>query len=165
MITFDERGHLLEPIELNLTEFKEIFVDEWQDKTSTRPNIFATFEQYLTDFKALITPDFHMWINGSFVTQKSHPRDIDFVCFIDYSLFETKKELLDKQFGKYSTKDIYGLTLDAYICLVYPRNHDKAAFSQSDERYWLNQFSSTKPDRHHKKYSKGFIKIKFNENE
>jgi hypothetical protein len=165
MITFDERGHLLEPIELNLTEFKEIFVDEWQDKTSTRPNIFATFEQYLTDFKALITPDFHMWVNGSFVTQKSHPRDIDFVCFIDYTIYFNQVKLIDNQFGKYGTKDVYGLQLDGYVSPVYPKNHQDAFTTQSNKVYWISQFSSTKPDRHQKKYSKGFIKINFNENE
>lgn len=85
--------------------------------------------------------------------------------FIDHTIFETKEQLLENQFGKHGVKNFYGLLLDAHICLVYPENHENAFFTKSDERYWLNQFSTTKEDRHHKKYSKGFIKIKFNSNE
>lgn len=165
MITFDERGHLIESYELNWTQFQELFVDKWQRDRSTRTNIFDVFEKYVADFKTMITPDFDMWINGSFVTQKDNPQDIDFVSFIDYNVYSKKVKLIDNQFGKYGVKKIYGVLLDGYISPIYPQKHEEAFTTRADELYWLNQFSSTKPDRHHKKYSKGFIKIKFNSHE
>ena len=162
MITFDEHGYLIKHYDLNISQFKELFVDKWSRETSTRYAIFEIFEKYLTDFQTTITPDFDMWIDGSFVTQKSNPQDIDFVSFIDHTIYDEKEQLLDNQFRKYGAKNFYGQLIDAYICVVHPSNHEKAIITQSDERYWLNQFSYTKPNRQNKKYSKGFIKMKFN---
>ena len=79
MIKFDERGHLVETYELNITQFKELFVDKWRD--STRPNIFGVFEKYVEDFKTMITPDFNMWVNCSFVTKKRQPKRLRFCEF------------------------------------------------------------------------------------
>jgi hypothetical protein len=165
MITFDERGHLVESYELNVMQFKELFVDKWHRDTSTRLNIFDVFEKYVEDFQTMITPDFNMWVNGSFVTQKGNPRDIDFVSFIDYTIYFKEVKLIDNQFGKYGTENHYGLLLDGYVSPIYPQEHEDFFTTQANEAYWRTQFSYTKPDRHLKKYSKGFIKIKFTDNE
>jgi hypothetical protein len=162
MINFDERGHLSKPFELNMSQFQELFVDKWPPETSTRHAIFDTFEKYLADFQDIITPDFEMWIDGSFVTQKSNPQDIDFVSFIDYTVYFKEVKLIDNQFNKYGTKTFYGKLLDGYVSPIYPEGHKDAYDTRANEVYWFNQFSSTKPDRFKKKYSKGFIKIKFN---
>jgi hypothetical protein len=165
-MTFDERGNLVEPVELNLLEFKATFVDKWQKGTSTRHAIFDTFETYVSDFRNLITPNFVMWIDGSFVTLKrDNPNDIDFVSFIDYSVYKENQVLIDSRFNKYGAKNHYGTLLDAYVCAVYPPEHEDAYFTKSDEMDWLYQFSSTKADKRGKKYPKSFVKIKFTEND
>jgi hypothetical protein len=165
-MTFDERGNLVESIELNIETFREIFVDKWQDKTSTRRAIFADFEAYIADFRNLITPNFVMWVDGSFVTAKrDNPNDIDFVIFIDYKVYEANQSIIDSRFNKYGSKNHYGVLLDAYICTVYPANHEKSFHSKSDEMDWFHQFSYTKPDKRGKKYAKSFVKIKFTEND
>jgi hypothetical protein len=166
LMTFDERGNLVEPVELTIAQFRETFVDKWQGNRSTRPAIFDVFETYVSDFRNLITPNFVMWIDGSFVTlKKDNPNDIDFVSFIDYRIYDEKKPIIDSRFGKYTTKDHYGKLLDAYICLVFPSTHENAIRTQSDELDWLRQFSYTKPDRHKRQYPKSFVKIKFTEND
>jgi hypothetical protein len=164
MITFDERGHLTKPFELNMSQFKELFVDKWSHGTSTRHAIFEVFETYLADFRTMITPDFDMWIDGSFVTQKTNPQDIDFVSFIDYTVYLKNVKLVDNQFNKYGTKTVYGKLRDGYVSPIYPKEHEDAYYTHSNEIYWFDQFSSTKPDRFKKKYSKGFIKLKFSSN-
>jgi hypothetical protein len=55
--------------------------------------------------------------------------------------------------------------LDAYICPIYPSEHEKGFSSKADEIEWFHQFSNTKPDRMGKKYRKSFVKIKFTEND
>jgi hypothetical protein len=165
-MTFDERGNLVESMELNIETFREIFVDKWQDKTSTRRAIFQDFEAYISDFKNLITPNFVMWVDGSFVTAKNdNPNDIDFVSFIDYTVYEARQALIDSRFNKYGSKNHYGILLDAYICTIYPAKHEKGFHSKSDEMEWFHQFSHTKPDKKGKKYAKSFVKIKFTEND
>lgn len=165
-MTFDERGNLIEPVELNLLQFREFFVDKWQNNISTRQVIFDVFENYVLDFKDLVTPNFVMWIDGSFVTiKKDNPRDIDFVSFIDYRIYDEKKAILESRFGKYGAPNHYGKLVDAYICLVYPLNHANATYTKSDEMNWFYQFSSTKPDARGKKYPKSFVKIKFTKND
>jgi hypothetical protein len=106
-----------------------------------------------------------MWVDGSFVTAKrDNPNDIDFVIFIDYEVYEANQSIIDSRFNKYGSKNHYGVLLDAYICLVYPLNHENAILTQSDEMYWYHKFSSTKPDRQKNKFAKAFVKIKFYEN-
>jgi hypothetical protein len=163
---FDERGNLVEPVELNIVQFRETFVDKWQRDMSTRLAIFDVFKTYILDFRNLITPDFVMWIDGSFVTiKRDNPRDIDFVSFIDYKIYDEKKPLIDSRFNKYGAPNHYGTLLDAYVCSVYPTTHEHAFNTKSDEMYWLKQFSYTRPDRQHRKYPKSFVKIKFTEND
>lgn len=165
-MTFDERGNLVEPVELNIAQFRETFVAKWQGNASTRPAIFDVFETYILDFRNLITPNFVMWIDGSFVTLKrDNPRDIDFVSFIDYAVYEAKKPLIDSRFNKFGAPNHYGTLLDAYVCSVYPPNHENAFYTKSDEMDWLYQFSSTKADKRGKKYPKSFVKIKFSDND
>lgn len=159
---FDIRGNLIETTEMTLSEFYETFVAKWHKDNTTRYPIYEVFEIYLTDFKTFITPNFTMWIDGSFVeTKKNRPNDIDFVSFIDHKIYEAQEKLLENRFGKYGVKKFYGKLLDAYIVSIYPDNHRKASVTTEDEIYWLHQLNKTKPDRHNKQYSKGFVKIKF----
>ena len=160
---FDLRGNLTQSIELTFQEFKEQFVTNWAAEDTTRSSIFNVFETYIADFQALITPDFVTWVDGSFVSnKKSNPNDIDFVSFINSKTYDDKTDLINKRFGKFGVKKFYGEDLDAYICPVYPENHQKAFYTKSDTLEWLHQFSHTKPKKvGDKSFSKGFITIKF----
>jgi len=56
----------------------------------------AIFEEYLALVEALrnleIGP-FFQWINGSCVTQKAHPRDLDVVTFVNFGNFQGKEDV------------------------------------------------------------------------
>ena len=162
-MNFDLRGNLAQSIELTFQEFKEAFVTNWAAEDTTRASIFNVFETYIADFQVLITPDFITWVDGSFVSnKKSNPNDIDFVSFVDSKIYDDKTDLVNKRFGKFGVKEFYGKYLDAYICPVYPENHQKAFYTKSDTMDWLHQFSHTKPKKlGDKSFSKGFITIKF----
>lgn len=74
-IVFDEDTGLLVPGEhrMTLEKFKEIFVHN-----ERRRYIFERFEQLFEVFRQIACS--HLYIDGSFVTKKPHPNDID-VCW------------------------------------------------------------------------------------
>lgn len=147
---------------MTFQEFKEAFVTNWAAEDTTRASIFNVFETYIADFQALITPDFITWVDGSFVSnKKSNPNDIDFVSFVDFKVVDDKVELLDERSRRLGVKNFYGNLIDAYICPVYPENHQKAFYTKSDMLDWQNQFSYTRPNKNKERFSKGFITIKF----
>ena len=165
-MNFDNRGNLLENYVVNFEEFYSEFVSKWDSEDSIRSDISQIFQTYINDFKALITSEFIIWIDGSFLSNlKKDPQDIDFVIFINYEIIESKINLINNRFGKHGVKEFYGKQLDAYISPIYPTNHKNSFWTQSDKAYWIQQFSTTKPNRNGVKYSKGFIKMEFKNDE
>lgn len=124
-----------------------------------RKKQLGILEDYLNNFSNKITPDFRIWIDGSFVTKKQRPHDIDFVIFIDYQIMESSEDLV---------KDFLNLgifvprELDAYIVETYPEEHQNYKYFEEREKYWLFEFTRVNPkNRLKKQVSKGFIEIDF----
>jgi len=82
LFSFDIRGNLLptQRVHLSFETFKATFVDSFELE-STRHQIFENYCRFLDDFSTSITPKFTHWINGSFVSNRVNPNDIDFFCF------------------------------------------------------------------------------------
>jgi hypothetical protein len=107
----------------------------------------------------LITPNFTQWINGSFVTQKEQPGDIDFVSFIDFDLYERKRAIIEP--GMISTKT-YNQGLDAYVLKCYKKeveNYEK--FTLFHQNNWFQRFTYSREDDNKNIFPKGFIEINF----
>jgi hypothetical protein len=157
-LNFTEEGYLtpIEGIESDLEIIKTTFVDEFPN-SKTRRRLFENYLEYLRQFSRNITPQFEQWINGSFVTQKVNPNDIDFVTFIDGSTFlRYEKEL--ESFWSFSLEDE---GLDAYIVKIYPT--DSLLFLAHTEHFknvWLKRYCRTKADAQLDISKKGFIKLK-----
>lgn len=150
---FDLNGNLkpYSPIETTIDEIRKNFVDDFKGSTS-RERIFESYLGYINDFKQMIGTDFFQFINGSFVTRKRTPKDLDLVTFLDYETFETlETELMPfKGFVNYPG-------IDAYIEKVYPASHPFNIRYQSDYLYWTEFFSKNREGQR-----KGFLKIEFN---
>ena len=84
-LKFDIKGHLVpyERIALSIEEFEEFFVSSFSEE-STRLEIFQNYLKFIEAFRNEITPNFKQWIDGSYVTNKVNPRDVDFVTLIDH---------------------------------------------------------------------------------
>jgi hypothetical protein len=159
-VQFDERGYLTpyDKVEMSLESFENNFVHDFAN-SSTRTNILHSYRAYLVDFQRLITTNFTQWIDGSFVTTKLNPNDIDFVTFIDAAVFEEKESLIINQFIFPNARNVYGV--DAYGVRIYPSNHPFHSIGISDTLYWNEWFGRTRPNRANKKFQKGFVQIKF----
>lgn len=162
-LNFDIRGYLkpYTKVELSLNEFKENFVDSFEENSS-RIEIFANLEKYIHDFEIEITPDFKLWINGSFATNKRNPKDLDLVTIIDHKVAEAKYHLLKSKF--LNKKALVPYKIDAYIVRVFPSDHKDHSKSVSDLLYWEHWFGNSKKNRAKKRFPKGFIELNFKKN-
>jgi len=147
MLQFDEYGNLApdQPIESDLGEVETVFVFN-----AHRRQLFSRLMLFLEDISTIGCDPIEAWVDGSFVTQKNQPNDIDVVLFVDYQIFELIEARL------YELKKSYKKENDAYFVCVYPDTHDLHRLTRSDRIYWLNQFSDDRMGR-----KKGIIQIYF----
>ena len=84
MLYFDKNGNLhpYEPIPADMEILKTEFVDNINSEIRLRH--YKKLEKYLTELKGLIVEDIIIWVNGSYVTKKKNPKDIDIVVFIPW---------------------------------------------------------------------------------
>ena len=159
-LAFDIRGNLVpqERIELTLDEFRATFVEAFE-VDSTRHEIFENYLVFIQDFQKEISETFTHWINGSFVSNKPNPNDIDFVTLIEHEIYEEKRDKIDAKFRLKGAKQWYNV--DAYTVELFPEGHSKYLICKSDLVYWDNWFSKTKPDWRKRKFPKGYIEMKF----
>lgn len=152
MLTFDQNGFLT-PCEAILTDFstvERVFVDEFPSSTTRR----AHFDRYL-DYNACLStylPDgFTQWVDGSFVTRKKNPDDIDVLTFVDYALFERHEQALR------GLKKEFAPQVDSYYVPVYPIGHRNRIHYDFDYIDWLHTWGYTtiRP-----RSPKGFIELK-----
>lgn len=160
-LSFDIRGNLkpYQKIEIDIEAFKTYFLYSFEN-SFTRQVIMENYEQYLSDFQREVTPDFVQWIDGSFVSNKNNPKDIDFVNLIDFDIYDEKEEIIASKFRLHNAKNVYK-RVDAYAVKIYPEGHERAKITEYDLVYWRNWFTETKNNRMKKKFPKGFIELKF----
>ncbi|OJV15505.1 MAG: hypothetical protein BGO21_31450 [Dyadobacter sp. 50-39] len=152
---FDIQGNL-KPYDIIYTDwstFKAEFVDAFP-RSSTRQVIFENFSVYMEKLVAIIGTDFHQWIDGSFVTRKLNPGDIDFVTFVNAKTFSRNEHLL-YLLKEYSRDQ--RLRIDGYFVKDYPKDHKDFFQSYLDSVQWMHGFS--KDTR--KGQSKGFIQLNY----
>jgi hypothetical protein len=153
MLKFDEKGFLTpyNPINVDLENFKRIFVYNERCK--------RIFNNYL-DFNALLLKmpvgHFYQWLNGSFVTSKQFPNDLDFVNFVNFEFyikFEKEIRILKNRFDK----------LDCYFVSIYPKEHRFFDRTHLDILEWQHDFSTNRITSifEEKTNKKGFIQINF----
>ncbi len=159
-LNFDSRGNLkpYEIIKISFEDFQEVFVNSF-DKDSRRHLLLEKYLNYLQDFSQILNGNFYQWIDGSFVTTKYNPRDIDLVSIIHFEDFEMNSKKISDKFVSLNARKLY--VVDAYVVADYPESHPKYSFTHTDLLYWKDLFSQTKVNRAKRQYPKGFVQINF----
>jgi hypothetical protein len=158
-ITFDSNGHITpyQRIPSNLEALEAHFVQSFPH-SHTRHRLFVNFLRYLEKFKSRVSRHFTVWVNGSFVSQKENPNDMDFVIFLDYRIYEAQEAFLD-QFWTFSLEDE---GMDAFLVRVFPEDSvEYHSITQRQREKWLEVYTQTKPSQYEKILPKGFIEINF----
>lgn len=155
-LRFEENGNLYpyEAIITDLSTFKVFFVDNFPHSI-TRRELYANYLRYNSELKNLLGIDFIQWINGSFVTTKENPNDIDFVSFIPHEIMEKYEQELD-EFWSFSLEN---KGLDAYLLATYSADHSFYPAVEIQKTRWITRFSYTKPEQNTMVLNKGFIQI------
>lgn len=159
-LRFDLRGNLLpaKKNELTLNEFERFFVS-LLPYSSRREELLEQM-LVLTEFiKTELDLHFELWIDGSFVSKKREPNDIDLVLLVDYEDFNENRILLEEIFT--NRVRLNWKNIDGYLLILYPESHNFHSYKLSDKAYWYNLFTKTKMNRAEKRYDKGFVNIKF----
>lgn len=157
---FDVRGNLLpaDLIEIAFEELEKIFV-EGERESVTRKELFEHYREYLIRLSELLEYPFFQWLDGSFISRKMNPRDIDLISGISYRDYQKNVRIFEKEFISFEVRKKYGI--DAYIVPIYPEGHPKRMITESDLLYWRNLFGKTKVNRAGKQFKKGFVQINF----
>nr|WP_165784097.1 hypothetical protein [Leptospira levettii] len=130
---------------MNEGEFFKLTVESFPTST-TRMEIFKGFQNYskiLSNAKLAG----EIWANGSFLTEKEDPTDIDVVFrtsgeYYD-SVSQVERDKIDQVLRNYSTD----LKCDSYHFYQYSQFHPLFSVGQQMRSYWLGQWG----------FSRGFI--------
>lgn len=145
-----------------MENFKRIYVGTFKEN-SKRAELFRHYEKYLKEMSALMTNNFYQWIDGSYVSNKENPGDIDVLSVLHYQDYESNQKILNENFSSFASRTKY--KVDGYVMAEYPIKHKKHIFTKSDLAYWQSLFGSTKMNRAKKQHPKGFIQINIIKNE
>ena len=151
MELFNEKG-LLRPgsSEYKLEEIEKIFVKEFSE-SQTRSNIYNGFLIWLKHLLNICIPN-EIWLDGSFVTNKINPNDLDLVCFIEINDYVNNTTEINRlrQLGLQNHCDVY------MAFSPNPLLPPKLIGEFTNKRnYWRGQFGFDREDN-----PKGRIKIK-----
>jgi hypothetical protein len=144
-------------------EYKRIFDLDYFEKTfvspysfsSSRRMIFNDYLRYSKKFAEEYCYQWIQWIDGSFITDKLNPNDIDVVNFIQYS------EALEKRkndFNQFKRKfgSIANYQTDGFLVIL--DNIARKNVNQNEINYWQKIFSTTRNNER-----KVFFEIKLNQ--
>ena len=154
LISFDERGNIYpyQKVELAIDSCFDAFVSNIP-LSRTRGVLFDNLLRYRAELFQKANCSFLQWLNGSFVTQKLNPNDIDLANLIPYDDdIEQQIETLMPYFSLGGSLEKY--QIDAHLIPVYPENDIRFENTKLRLAYFEKWFGH---DRAY--HSKGFIEI------
>jgi hypothetical protein len=159
MFTFNRRGNLV-PSEVILTDwntFHSYFVEEINN--TQRKVIGKKLGEFLFEILQIINIPFEVWIDGSFVTQKTEPNDVDVLIHLPNDIFSKYKSTISPliEQSKYATNGL----IDAYITIQYSKNHPYYPLYEADIMEWKHIYGKTRATLSGARFPKGIITLKF----
>lgn len=156
-MTFNEHGLLMpaEGIPATIDEFYHAFVQPFT-ASETRERLFGEWINYNRMLRQELSESFTQWVDGSFVTQKLNPKDIDIVSFIPSYLFRKFEKRLDY----YWTDNWEREGIDAYLVEQCTIHDSLIAKFRIQLENWQKLYTSTKAVDEPARASKGFLIIR-----
>lgn len=123
----------------------------------TRRSLYYAFEELLQRFLVEKIPC-EFWVDGSFLTQKIDPQDVDVAIKIDHdvtsSLTASQRLLVDDANEAEFIKGI-----DSYVFVALPRHHEHFGTALDERETWAEQFGL----EHSERWCKGLAVLRLGE--
>jgi Family of unknown function (DUF6932) len=135
-------------------EIEAALVDGFQESATRR----RLFDQALELLEAIrkIVPVSALWIDGSFVTTKEHPGDIDLVSHLDGEALDALKPvdqmLLGGLVAGHWSRDLSGC--DSFVVGVYPPGHNARGQYEAAASWWDSFFGNDRAGN-----AKGYVEL------
>jgi hypothetical protein len=124
---------------MSVTDLRRICIETFPASKNRAPLLDALLV-LLNDLASLAAPC-TLWIDGSFLTEKPEPEDIDLsVCF-DLSVFERFPENLQQVLNERLNGKTYHPLLDTYLLVSATRDHPMSDIYRQVEEYWIGWWS------------------------
>ena len=153
---FDANGYLdagLHPT--TLADIRTHFVDPFP-APSTRPTVYAGYERHTAELQKS-SVEFEQFLDGSFVSNKQDPGDIDLLGMADLHAIDAlpaaEKQRLHDLFLGPACKQTY--ECDAYFLPSVPDTDPAYPHFRRQRKYWMGEFGFDRMDR-----PKGILTIK-----
>ena len=158
MLQFDELGHLKPTgtTELTLPAFELFFVENLDDRAHRR-RLFENYLLFLAELKKVVGPTFYQWVDGSFVSQKARPADLDVVTFTD---LQTNVQH-EHDFIAMRARARIDWKMDANFAVDWDKNMPMPQGFLKTTEFWQRFYGFSRPDINQVKHPKGFIRLNF----
>jgi hypothetical protein len=123
---------------MTLDDLDELCVAQFYSST-TREEIFNTLTKLVGNLSK-VNIDGDLWIDGSFLTKKTNPADVDVVLVIDNNAYEQANEEQEQAIKELDSNDWSGGICDSYILVVYDSSDALYWFGEYMRAYWIRQF-------------------------
>ncbi len=152
-LNFNEQGLLVPDaaISADLDTIEKYFVANFPT-SKTRQKLFENLVAFNHQLQNEVFPWYEQWINGSFVTMKEDPNDVDVVTLLDYQVYEARFYKLEKFFS-FSLEE---QGIDSYFVPVFPEDHELHRETVADLADWHRRFT-----RARSRDSKGYLTLTF----
>ena len=128
--------------EMLLPAIRQLCIDAFP-LSATRAGLMAAIEAICNSLStALIHAS--VWIDGSFMTQKIDPADIDLAVRFLYAALPSPGPEQQALLNRIASKQFPGC--DSYIFIEYPEGHPLHAAGDMMRAYWQRQFGFTRRD-------------------
>jgi hypothetical protein len=130
---------------MNVATLRQKCVDGFP-LSNTRATIMNGLEQVVQELESFEVAG-EIWIDGSFMTQKIDPEDVDVLLRVDSALYDGGSPELRKAIDDFDSAQLkHRYHCDSYVWREYPVGHSLHNESEWDRAYWIRQFGFSRGD-------------------
>jgi hypothetical protein len=128
----------------SVDKVREVLVDPFPD-SPTRADIYQRWLDHRLAIETVV-PIVRQLVDGSFVTNKPDPGDIDVVTVLDGEALDNlttgEQLILAPLFQGHATRDVW--SVDSFLVPEWPEGHVNRAASRKVEAVWVNRWGTVK---------------------